>query len=196
MERVSTAKLLGTELHQSLKWNHDINAKISSCYATLSVLRKLKNSAPFHVKKQLAESLILSKLDYNDIVRYPTHDYLIKCLQRVQLAAAGFVCKKFADLHDILKLKWLPIAERQEYHLAKSVEQWPEHLRLEQYVPSRTLRSSSEFKLTLSSVPGTYNYNASWVFNTLPTTVRSCRDINQFNRSCKAHFASMAANRV
>ena len=135
LERVSTAKLLGTELHQSLKWNHDINAKISSCYATLSVLRKLKNIAPFHVKKQLAESLILSKLDYNDIVRYPTHDYLIKRLQRVQLAAAGFVCKKFADLHDILKLKWLPIAERQEYHLAKSAyqavnsEQWPEHLR-------------------------------------------------------------------
>ena len=176
--------------------------KISSCYATLSVFRKLKNIAPFHVKKQLAESLILSKLDYNDIVRYPTHDYLITRLQRVQLAAAGFVCKKFADLHDILKLKWLPIAERQEYHLAKSVfqpvnrEQWPQHLRLEQYVPSRTLRSSSEFKLALSSVPGTYNYNASRVFNTLPTTVRSCRDRNQFNRSCKAHFVSMAANRV
>ena len=66
LERVSTAKLLGTELHQSLKWNHDINAKISSCYATQSVLRKLKNIVPFHVKKQLAESLILSKLDYND----------------------------------------------------------------------------------------------------------------------------------
>ena len=44
-------------------------------------------------------------------VRYPTHDYLIKRLQRVQLAAAGFVCKKFADLHNILKLKWIPIAE-------------------------------------------------------------------------------------
>ena len=68
LERVSTAKLLGTELHQSLRWNHDINAKISSCYATLSVLRKLKSIAPFHVKKQLAESLELSQLDYNDIV--------------------------------------------------------------------------------------------------------------------------------
>ena len=60
------------------------------------------------------------------------------------------MCKKFADLHDILKLKWLPIAERQEYHLAKSAyqavnsEQWPEHLRLEQHLPSWTLRSSSE----------------------------------------------------
>ena len=78
---------------------------------------------PFHVKKQLAKSLILSKLDYNNIVRYPTDDYLIKRLQCVQLTVAGFVCKKFADLHDILKLKWLPIAERQEYHLAKSAYQ-------------------------------------------------------------------------
>ena len=57
--------------------------------------------------------------------------------------------------------------------------------------------SPSKWKIkTLSSVPGTYNYNASRVFNALPTTVRSCRDRNQFNRSCKAHFASMAANRV
>ena len=123
LERVSSAKLLGTELHQSLRWNDDINAKISSCYATLSVLKKLKNIAPFNVRKQLAESLVLSKLDYNNIVIYPTHEYLVKHLQRVQLAAAGFVCKKFADLQDIIKLGWLPIKERQDYHLANAAYQ-------------------------------------------------------------------------
>ena len=36
------AALLGATLHQNLKWNDDVNKKISSCYATLSVLRKLK----------------------------------------------------------------------------------------------------------------------------------------------------------
>ena len=188
LERVSTAKLLGTELHQSLMWNHDINAKISSCYATLSVLRKLKNIAPFHVKKQLAESLILSKLDYNDIVTYPIHEYLLKRLQRVQFAAAGFVCRKFADMRDILKLGWLPIVERQEYHIAKTAYQaatsrlWPKHLKLEQYVPPRTLRSSGEFSLVLSRITGSFRHYAPKVFNALPATVRASNDRWQFPR--------------
>ena len=89
LERVTTTHLLGTELQQNLDWNSDTNTKISSCYATLSDLRKLKNLAPFQVRKQLAESLILSKLDYNDTVTFPIYDYLVKRLQRVQLAAAG-----------------------------------------------------------------------------------------------------------
>ena len=202
LERVSSAKLLGTELHQSLRWNDDINAKISSCYATLSVLKKLKNIAPFNVRKQLAESLVLSKLDYNNIVIYPTHEYLVKRLQRVQLAAAGFVCKKFADLQDIIKLGWLPIKERQDYHLANAAYQavtnnlWPEHLRLEQYVPPRLLRSSREFTLNSSHVPGTFKYHASRVFNTLPSTVRSSKDNHEFRRLSKAHYVSNAVNRL
>ena len=44
---------------------------IHSCYGCLSVLRKLKNLAPFKVRKQLAETLILSKIDYNDTVSNP-----------------------------------------------------------------------------------------------------------------------------
>ena len=108
LERVTTTHLLGTELQQNLDWNSDTNTKISSCYATLSVLRKLKNLAPFQVRKQLAESLILSKLDYNDTVTFPIYDYLVKRLQRVQLAAAG---KIYTNLQDILKIGWLPIPE-------------------------------------------------------------------------------------
>ena len=72
------------------------------------MLRKLKNIAPFSVRKQLVESLMLSKLDYNDAVFTPLPVYLIKRLQRVQLEAAGFV----------LKLKWLPISERRDHRLA------------------------------------------------------------------------------
>ena len=154
------------------------------------------------MRKQLAESLVLSKLDYNNIVIYPTHEYLVKRLQRVQLAAAGFVCNKFADLQDIIKLGWLPIKERQDYHLANAAYQaatnnlWPEHLRLEQYVPPRLLRSSREFTLNSSHVPGTFKYHASRVFNTLPSTVRSSKDNHEFRRLSKAHYVSNAVNRL
>ena len=71
LKRTKCAALLGTTLHQNLKWNDDVNKKISSCYATLSVLRKLKHLAPFKIRKQLAECLVLSKIDYNDFVSSP-----------------------------------------------------------------------------------------------------------------------------
>ena len=52
----NSSLLLGTVMEQHLKWNDEINRKISSCYGTLSVLRKLKHLAPYHVRKQLAAS--------------------------------------------------------------------------------------------------------------------------------------------
>ena len=196
LERVSTARLLGTELHQNLDWNLDTNTKTSSCYATLSVLRKLKNLAPFQVRKQLAESLILSKLDYNDTVTFPLHGYLVKRLQRVQLAAAGFVIGKYADLHDVLKLGWLPIPERQEFHMAKLAfhsannRNWPEHLKIKQYVPTRNLRSSKDFKLCSNFTPNTFKYSASNVFNNLPSTIRFLKAPQDFYARCRSYFTA------
>ena len=88
LEQVSTFRLLGTEVHENVNWKRERNSKISSCYGTLSVLKKLKYLAPYNARKHLAECLILSKIDYNDIVSDTITDYLVKRLQRVQLAAA------------------------------------------------------------------------------------------------------------
>ena len=57
-------------------------------YSTLPALRKFEHLAPFLLKKHLAESLILARLDYNDTVCCPLPGYLNTRLQRVQLATA------------------------------------------------------------------------------------------------------------
>ena len=92
MERFSSefqlSAYLGAEVHENVNWKRERNSKISSCYGTLSVLNKLKYLAPYNARKHLAECLILSKNDYNDIVSDTIGDYLVKRLQRVQLAAA------------------------------------------------------------------------------------------------------------
>ena len=145
LERLSSIRLLGTQ--ENLKWNNEINSKIHSCYGCLSVLRKLKNLAPFKVRKQLAETFILSSIDHNDVVSNPIPDYLIKRLQRVQLAAAGFVMGRFVDMAVILTLGWLPIVECRDFNLSKVIfkalhdKQWPSYLKLEMYIPNRTLGS-------------------------------------------------------
>ena len=62
LKRTNSSLLLGTVMEQNIKWNDGINRKISSCYGTLLVLRKLKHLSPYHVRKQLAECLALSKI--------------------------------------------------------------------------------------------------------------------------------------
>ena len=68
LEKVDEFKLLGTWFSNNLKWGCHIKHVTSSCYAVLSTLKKLGNLAPSHIKKQLAESLILSKIYYNIVV--------------------------------------------------------------------------------------------------------------------------------
>ena len=92
MERFSSefqlSAYLGAEVHENVNWKRERNSKISSCYGTLSVLKKLKYLAPYNARKHLAECLILSKIDYSDIFSDTIADYLFKRLQRVQLADA------------------------------------------------------------------------------------------------------------
>ena len=198
--RVTRTKLLGTEMQHNLKWVVDVNAKIAGCYSTLSILRKLKNIATYNVRKQLAECLILSKLDYNITVTYPVPEYLIKRLQRVQLAAGGFVYNRFVELSDIIRLGWLPTKEKLDFLLSKLAfkachsPHWPQQLKLEYYIPTRTLRSASQYKLETTHIRDTFQYSASKVFNSLPLSTRSCLDLQQFNRGAKKYFAADAAN--
>ena len=75
----------------------------SACYATLRVLRKLKHLAPYELRKQLAETLILSKLDYADLVYYPLPQFLLRRLQRVQFATASFVLGRYVKDRQYIK---------------------------------------------------------------------------------------------
>ena len=84
LERVQSIKLIGVTMDEHFSWIEQVKALLSSCYGVLSVLRKLRNLAPFHVRKQLGESLILSKLDYPCVVFHPLQLYQQKQLQKVQ----------------------------------------------------------------------------------------------------------------
>ena len=82
LERVTCTKLLGVHMHEHLTWNNHIIELVTSSYGALAVLKKLRNLAPFRVKKQMVESLILSKLDYASTVFYPLPLCQQKRLQR------------------------------------------------------------------------------------------------------------------
>jgi len=68
--RVPSTKLLGTYINQHLKWEDNVKYIFTSCYSILAMLHKVKNLLPFHIRKNLAQALILSKLYYNDILHH------------------------------------------------------------------------------------------------------------------------------
>ena len=72
---------------------------LASMYCgALANLRKIKNFSTFNLRKHLAESLIISRLDFSDIaVFYPLTEHLLERLQRIQYSAASFVKGRYVN---------------------------------------------------------------------------------------------------
>ena len=83
LERIRATKLLALYITENFTWNDHISQLSSTCYSTLVTLRKIKNFTPFYLRKQLAEQLIWSKMDYGDLVFNPLPNYLLKRLQKI-----------------------------------------------------------------------------------------------------------------
>ena len=162
IERVTTFKLFGTWFNEHLKWSDHVKHVVSSCYSVLSTLRGVKNMTPQNIEKQIAESLVLSKLSYNDMVIYPLPVHLRKKIQRVQNATASFVNNHYCTEKDVVKLGWLLTLERTQFNLLRSVHKsiynpmWPQYLALEMHEPSRCLRSSSAPRFTIPMIKNTF----------------------------------------
>ena len=90
LARVHSIKLLAVRMTDTLKWDDHVEHLASSCYGVLAAMRKIKNFTNYHLRKHLAECLVLSRLDFSDTIFYPITDCLLKRLQRIQFAAASF----------------------------------------------------------------------------------------------------------
>jgi hypothetical protein len=83
LERIKCKNLLEIYLNEHLSWSSHIDYLLTSCFGILVVLKTLKNLTPFHVRKTLAESLVLSKIYYASPVFHPLPIYKQKRLQRL-----------------------------------------------------------------------------------------------------------------
>ena len=114
---VDCAKNLGVLLDSELSFNDQINKVVSSCYRTIRLLYRIKAFLNRIQLKTLVSSLVLSRLDYCNILYYGIYQRNMKKLQRVQNSAARLVYKinRFDRKpigHLIRELHWLKINER------------------------------------------------------------------------------------
>ena len=122
---------------------------------------------------------MISKMDYWVIVYDPLPDYQLKRLQRVQNAYASFVTGKFSKIDDVINLGWLPMQQRPDWHLHRTVHKalyqdaWLVYLRLEKVSNTRITRSSNGVRSYTPMKKNTFQDGASKLFNSLLLNIRN-----------------------
>ena len=97
---------------------------------------------------------------------------------------------------------WLPVAERRQFQVLLSAfkalyfNNWPEYIKVDQYVPGRTLQSSSQIQLEVPTESRTFQDSAAAAFNSLPDSLRNCKDFNIFRTSVKVYLTDLAHERL
>ena len=148
IKRGVTWKVLGIKFHQNSSWKNQIITLITEGYSTLRTLKKIKRLTPFHVRKMLAESLILLRINYDIVLYINAPAYLMKRLQRLQNAAPGYVLMSYSNEKDVISLNWLPIIELIDFEIsiltqkALCDESWPNYLSLNRKKFIRDLRDN------------------------------------------------------
>ena len=85
---------------------------LKNSYSTLKILKKIKRYTSCQTRKHLIESLILSKIDYYNVLFKELPKYQIRRVNKLKQACAGFVKYKYGELKDITDLNWLLSEER------------------------------------------------------------------------------------
>ena len=163
----------------------------------------MRRYSPFKIRKNMAEALILMKIDYSVVILHSIPAYQFKRLQRLQNTLAGFVISKYAGLPDLHRLNWLPVKERMDFATVKLThkilhksENCPEYINLTWKNTSqrRSLRSNEkdQFKVEHVKHINTFESQACSTFNELPENIHKTAEYNQFVRLVKNYYFDKA----
>ena len=119
---VSEAKNLGVILDSFLSFDTQVKKVVRGCFNTLRKISRIKKFLTYDDLKLLACALVLSHIDYCNVLYYHISSHNIRMLQSVQNSAARLVSRvnRFDQIDNdnlFQKLHWLKINERIEYKI-------------------------------------------------------------------------------
>ena len=157
---------------------------------------------PFKLKRQVAELLVLSKMDYADAVFRPLPSRLLKRLQKVQNAAASFVLGRYAKEKDVITLGWLPMKERRDWNMMKlsfkyvNDQQKPKYIDISLRENTRNLRSSSAPLIASTRTSNAFRNDAAELFDKLPAEIRNAKTATEFSTQARKNLYIAAKGRL
>ena len=176
MESVSVLstvqKNLGVYFDSTLSMDVQVQKVVSSCFSTIRLLSRIKHFLVTEQLQLLVCSLILSVIDYCNILYYGMSNDNLKKLQSVQNSAARLACK--VNSYDGVrsdelfhKLHWLKVRERIAYKVLVVVH-----------------------KCVYGNAPVDVRHlvRLSCLWNCLPTELRMNEDLDDFKKKLKTYL--------
>ena len=128
VEPIKTEKLLGINIHESLKWKeHVLNnekSMIKILGTRLSALKKISLNATFKTRLMVGNSCFISVITFMISVWGGTESYLIRAVQVMQNKAARCITKKswYTPTRVLLQqCNWLSVKQLIFYHTVLQV---------------------------------------------------------------------------
>ena len=193
---VEAARNIGVVFDKTHQFKRHI---ISTCQSIFMHIQRIGRIRKYLSKKtclKLVYSVLSAKLDYCNALLNGLPNTQLRLLQRAQNAAARLITrsKKFDHISPILKqLHWLPVNYRIQFKILlltyKAINGLaPPYIAelIEQYKPSRSLRSSDKLKLKIprtklkSYGDRSFAYSAPQLWNQLPHDVCSAPTVENF----------------
>ena len=208
-----TAKNLGVILDNHLSFSPFITATVRSCRFSLFNIRKIRHLLTTEATQILTQALVISRLDYCNVLLAGLPASAIQPLQFIQNAAARLVFKqsKFSHVTPLLRdLHWLPIHSRIMFKTLVLTYK-AAHLSAPQYlhplvtlqISTRSLRpSTSAGRLVPPRLHGLKGPSRSRLFhhlapkwwNELPPSVRTAESLPIFKKRLKTHLFALHFN--
>ena len=200
---------LGFLFDRDLTMHQHIIKTCQAAYIELKRISSIRYNLTLDATKTLVSSCILSRLDYCNSLLANCPQKTLKPLQQVQNAAAKLIYKARRTQHCtplLTELHWLPVAQRIKYKVSCLCFQVltgtaPSYISqlLTVYVPSRSLRSSTDDRLF--RVPRysreahggrAFTSSAVKIWNSLPQNIRHSPSLPTFKRNLKAFLFQQA----
>ena len=200
VEPVATEKLLGINIHQSLKWKEHIisneNSMLKMLRTRLNALSKIATNANFKTRLMVANACFMSIITYMVVVWGGTEEYVIRAVQVMQNKAARSVTRLSwytSTRKLLLQCNWLSIKQLIFFHTALQVwrvsaARCPVHIysKLQPSVTRSAVQGNLRVPAVESSLAGkSFMVRSASVWNTVPPDIRNIRTIHTFKKRLK-----------
>ena len=200
LNSVSSQKLLGVHIDETLSWNQYIDYLCSIISSRISLLRQLSYYVPEIVQKMFYQSYVLPLIDYGSSSWGSTTKLNIERINKLQKRAARIILKVdyiTPSVEMFQRLRWMTVSQRFNYNKAvltyKALNNLTPAYISDLLTPTaraynRNLRSSKNGSLMVpktrtSFYTGSFTVSAPKLWNTFPTSVKQATSLNTFKRA-------------
>ncbi|CAJ0953833.1 unnamed protein product [Ranitomeya imitator] len=201
---VPEVRCLGVTFDSALSFKPHIQALSTSCRLQLKNISRIRPFLNPQSTKMLVHALIISRLDYCNILFCGLPANTLAPLQSILNSAARLIhlSPRYSSASPLCKsLHWLPFPQRIQFKLLiltyKAIHNLsPPYISelISRYLPSRDLRSSQDLLLSSTLIRSSSNRLQDFsrispiLWNSLPQHVRLSTTVGSFRRNLKTHL--------